>query len=151
MSFNSPVWFNVGVDSIAGPGNDDQKEAYIIGDDGIVQKIPLGMDRAYPQTSACFIQDVEDTMESIMDLAKNEAMLFKYGSGTGTNLSTLRSSKEKLSGGGKPSGPLAYWAFYDKVAGIVKSGGKTSVSRYLLSRFAPNPSVASPCFFLPFR
>jgi ribonucleoside-diphosphate reductase alpha chain len=60
-----------------------------------------------------------------MDLAKKEALLFKHGSGTGSNISSLRSSREKLSGGGKPSGPLAYWAFWDKVAGIVKSGGKT--------------------------
>lgn len=125
MAFNSPVWFNVGIDKIAGAGSDEQKEAYIIDDNGQVQRMPIGMDRTYPQTSACFIQHVDDTMEGIMDLAKTEALLFKYGSGTGTNLSTLRSSREKLSGGGKPSGPLAYWAFYDKVAGIVKSGGKT--------------------------
>ena len=124
-SFNSPVWFNVGTHKISKTNPNDQKEAYIINDSGEVQKIPLGKDREYPQTSACFIQKVEDTMEGIMELAKNEALLFKYGSGTGSNLSTLRSSYEKLSGGGKPSGPLAYWAFYDKVAGIVKSGGKT--------------------------
>jgi len=125
MAFNSPVWFNVGVHRIAGEGDGQKRDHYIINEKGKAVKIPRGKDRYYPQTSACFIQDVKDTMESIMDLAKKEAMLFKYGSGTGTNLSTLRSSREKLSGGGKPSGPLAYWKFYDKVAEIVKSGGKT--------------------------
>src|SRR5947207_1104419 len=79
----------------------------------------------YPQGSACFIQDVDDTMEDIMRLAMSEAMLFKYGSGTGTDLSTLRSTKEKLSGGGKPSGPLSFLKVYDQVANVVKSGGKT--------------------------
>lgn len=124
MSPNSPVWFNMGVHKIKGVIKKESKESYIIRN-GRVRKIPLGKEREYPQTPACFIQSVDDTMESIMELAKNEALLFKYGSGTGSNLSTLRSSREKLSGGGKPSGPLAYWAFFDKVAGIVKSGGKT--------------------------
>ena len=144
MSFNSPVWFNVGVNKIIGDGSNDVKNAWIISDKnqiisfdtefgpvdvkikrGQAIPIPLGRERFYPQTSACFIQGVKDNMEDIMALATKEALLFKYGSGTGTNLSTLRSSHEKLSGGGVPSGPLAYWAFYDKVAGIVKSGGKT--------------------------
>src|SRR3989454_507383 len=79
----------------------------------------------YPQGSACFIQDVDDTMEDIMRLATSEAMLFKYGSGTGTDLTTLRSTREKLSGGGKPSGPLSFLKVYDQVANVVKSGGKT--------------------------
>ncbi|MEK6875472.1 MAG: vitamin B12-dependent ribonucleotide reductase [Nanoarchaeota archaeon] len=124
MAFNSPVWFNVGArreESLDG----QQKEAYIINDSGKAELIPIGRENEYPQTSACFILKVGDSMESIMDLAKKEALLFKYGSGTGSNISTLRSSRERLSGGGVPSGPLAYWAFWDKVAGIVKSGGKT--------------------------
>ena len=127
MAFNSPVWFNVGTHKISGNGAKEQKRAYIIDEsqEGDVKLMPEGMERYFPQTSACFIQSVKDNLEDIMDLATREALLFKYGSGTGTNLSSLRSSKEKLSGGGKPSGPLAYWAFYDKVAGIVKSGGKT--------------------------
>ncbi len=143
MAFNSPVWFNVGTHLRAEPSK-ERKEAWRItkknetilyptpfGDvefnvkRGTAIPVQLGEDIFYPQTPACFIQSVEDTMEDIMELAKKEALLFKYGSGTGTNLSTLRSSREKLSGGGKPSGPLAYWAFYDKVAGVVKSGGKT--------------------------
>ena len=123
MAFNSPVWFNVGTHLRAKP-NKEKKEAYIIRN-GKAIEMPAGKDLFYPQTAACFIQSVEDNMEDIMELAKKEALLFKYGSGTGTNLSSLRSSREKLSSGGKPSGPLAYWAFYDKVAGIVKSGGKT--------------------------
>jgi len=124
MSFNSPVWFNVGTHNYESRIRPDKGGGYTISD-GEVIEIPMGQTHMYPQTSACFIQYVDDTMEDIMDLAKKEAMLFKDGSGTGTDLSTLRSSKEKLSGGGRPSGPLAYLIFYDDVAGIVKSGGKT--------------------------
>ncbi len=76
-----------------------------------------------PQNSACFIISVEDTMESITDLAKTEVMLFKGGSGTGTNLSTLRSSYSTLSNGGKPSGPVSFMKGYDSWAGVTKSGG----------------------------
>jgi ribonucleoside-diphosphate reductase alpha chain len=94
MSFNSPVWFNVGIE-------------------------------ADPQCSACFINRVEDTMESILGLAKTEGMLFKYGSGTGTNLSPLRSSKELLVGGGTASGPVSFMKGFDAFAGVIKSGGKT--------------------------
>ena len=78
-----------------------------------------------PQCSACFINSVEDTMESILDLAKIEGMLFKYGSGTGTNFSPLRSSKENLSSGGLASGPVSFMRGYDSFAGAIKSGGKT--------------------------
>lgn len=80
---------------------------------------------AHPQASACFIQSVSDDMTSIMALATSEAMLFKYGSGTGTDLSTLRSTKEKLAGGGKPSGPVSFMRIYDATASVIKSGGKT--------------------------
>ncbi|MGE0760453.1 MAG: vitamin B12-dependent ribonucleotide reductase, partial [Pirellulaceae bacterium] len=79
----------------------------------------------YPQGSACFIQSVDDNMEDIMRLATSEAMLFKFGSGTGTDLSTIRSCREKLSGGGRPSGPLSFMRVYDQIAAVVKSGGKT--------------------------
>lgn len=78
-----------------------------------------------PQCSACFIQSVDDDMGSILDLATKEGQLFKHGSGTGTNLSTLRGSMEGLTGGGKASGPVSFMKMYDAVAGIVKSGGKT--------------------------
>jgi ribonucleoside-diphosphate reductase alpha chain len=93
-AFNSPVWFNVGVE-----------------------------DR--PQCSACFINSVQDDMRSIMQLAQTEGMLFKYGSGTGSNLSTLRSSKEHLSTGGKASGPVSFMKGFDAFAGVIKSGGRT--------------------------
>jgi ribonucleoside-diphosphate reductase alpha chain len=94
MSFNSPVWFNVGV-------------------------------QAKPQCSACFINSVHDNMESIMGLTKTEGMLFKWGSGTGTNFSSLRGSRETLSGGGIASGPVSFMKGFDAFAGVIKSGGKT--------------------------
>jgi ribonucleoside-diphosphate reductase alpha chain len=94
MAFNSPVWFNVGVE-------------------------------AHPQCSACFINSVDDSMESILGLAKTEGMLFKWGSGTGTNLSTIRSSRETLKGGGTASGPVSFMRGFDAFAGVIKSGGKT--------------------------
>jgi ribonucleoside-diphosphate reductase alpha chain len=78
-----------------------------------------------PQCSACFINSVEDSLESILELAKTEGMLFKYGSGAGSNLSKLRSSKEMLSTGGKPSGPVSFMRGYDAFANVIKSGGKT--------------------------
>ncbi len=80
---------------------------------------------AKPQCSACFINSVEDRMEAILDLAKTEGMLFKWGSGTGTNLSPIRSSKELLSSGGQASGPVSFMKGYDAFAGVIKSGGKT--------------------------
>jgi ribonucleoside-diphosphate reductase alpha chain len=97
-SFNSPVWFNIGV-----PGRSQQG-------------------------SACFINSVQDSMESILDLVKTEGMLFKFGSGTGTNLSVLRSSREQLSGGGTASGPVSFMKGYDSFAGSIKSGGITPTS-----------------------
>jgi len=121
-AFNSPVWFNVGLYHQYGvkgamcnwrfnteTGQAEQPEN------------PY----EFPQGSACFIQSVRDNMEDIMELARSEAMLFKFGSGTGTDLSTLRSHREKLSGGGKPSGPLSFMRVYDQIAAVVKSGGKT--------------------------
>ncbi|MEK9207538.1 MAG: vitamin B12-dependent ribonucleotide reductase, partial [Patescibacteria group bacterium] len=125
FAWNSPVWFNVGTDRYEHFPPNEQRDGYIVNADGEAIRRPLGKNNQYPQTSACFIQDVGDTMEDIMDLAVREAMIFRHGSGTGTNLSTLRSSREKLSGGGVPSGPLAYLSFYDRVAAIVKSGGRT--------------------------
>jgi ribonucleoside-diphosphate reductase alpha chain len=79
----------------------------------------------HPQCSACFINSVEDTMDSILELARTEGRLFKYGSGTGTNFSPLRSSKAKLSGGGTASGPVSFMKGFDAFAGVIKSGGKT--------------------------
>src|SRR5689334_5344535 len=123
-AFNSPVWFNVGLYHEYGIGKDAGAGNYFFNRaTGKSERAPTQYE--YPQGSACFIQDVKDTMEDIMRLATSEAMLFKYGSGTGTDLSTLRSTKEKLSGGGKPSGPLSFLKVYDQVANVVKSGGKT--------------------------
>jgi ribonucleoside-diphosphate reductase alpha chain len=122
MAFNSPVWFNCGLwhkyhrhsegggwywDPATG-GVKKETEAY-----------------RHPQCSACFINSVQDNLDSILTLAKTEGMLFKWGSGTGTNLSPLRSAMETLSGGGKASGPLSFMKGYDAFAGVIKSGGKT--------------------------
>src|SRR5713226_1580685 len=123
-AFNSPVWFNVGLYHEYGIGKNAGAGNYFYNrETGRAERAPTQYE--YPQGSACFIQDVDDTMEDIMRLAISEAMLFKYGSGTGTDLSTLRSTREKLSGGGKPSGPLSFLKVYDQVANVVKSGGKT--------------------------
>ncbi len=123
-AFNSPVWFNVGLYSQYGIGKNSGKGNWFY------NRKTNEAERSttqyeYPQGSACFIQSVEDNMENIMHLAYSEAMLFKYGSGTGTDLSPIRSSKEKLSGGGRPSGPMSFLKVYDQVANVVKSGGKT--------------------------
>lgn len=111
MAFNSPVWFNLGVD-------------------GVPQ-----------QASACFINSVDDAMESIMGLAKTEAMLFKGGSGTGSNLSVLRSSREKLAGGGTASGPVSFMRGYDSFAGVIKSGGKTRRAAKMVILNADHPDI----------
>jgi ribonucleoside-diphosphate reductase alpha chain len=110
MSFNSPVWFNVGSELT-------------------------------PQCSACFINSVEDTMESILGLAKTEGMLFKYGSGTGTNLSTIRSSRELLQGGGTASGPVSFMRGFDAFAGVIKSGGKTRRAAKMVILNVDHPDI----------
>jgi len=123
-AFNSPVWFNVGLYHEYKIGNQSSRGNWYY--NRKADQAERGRTQyEYPQCSACFIQSVDDNMESIMQLASSEAMLFKFGSGTGTDLSPLRSSKEKLSGGGRPSGPLSFLKVYDQVANVVKSGGKT--------------------------
>ena len=123
-AFNSPVWFNLGLFDAYGVGKNSARGNYYW--DQEREKIERAPNQyEYPQCSACFIQHVEDDLESIMHLAQSEAMLFKFGSGSGTDLSSIRSTREKLSGGGRPSGPLSFLAVYDAVAGVVKSGGKT--------------------------
>ena len=104
-AFNSPVWFNVGLHHQYGVGRDGGPGNYFY-NRATGQAERAATQYEYPQGSACFIQSVDDTMEDIMRLAMSEAMLFKYGSGTGSDLSSIRSTREKLSGGGKPSGPL---------------------------------------------
>ena len=120
--FNSPVWFNTGIheyDKNAGGVSTYVWDA----ETDKINKSEKTMDR--PQCSACFIQSIEDNMDSIMAVQVAEANLFKAGSGTGTNRSTLRSSREKLTGGGRSSGPLSFMKGYDAYAGAIKSGGKT--------------------------
>jgi ribonucleoside-diphosphate reductase alpha chain len=122
MAFNSPVWFNMGLShryGIIGPPNN-----YIWSDE-VQAAIPCPDSYEYPQGSACFIQSVGDDMRAIMALATSEAMLFKFGSGTGSDLSTLRSSREKVAGGGRASGPVSFMQIYDAGAAVIKSGGKT--------------------------
>jgi ribonucleoside-diphosphate reductase alpha chain len=109
-SFNSPVWFNVGIEE-------------------------------KPQASACFINSVQDTMDSILELAKIEGRLFKWGSGTGTNFSTLRSSREGLSGGGTASGPVSFMRGFDQFAGVIKSGGKTRRAAKMVILNADHPDI----------
>jgi ribonucleoside-diphosphate reductase alpha chain len=123
-AFNSPVWFNVGLYHQYGVGSQSSRGNWFYNrKTGKAERAKTQYE--YPQCSACFIQSVHDDMESIMRLAHSEAMLFKFGSGTGTDLTPIRSSKEKLSGGGRPSGPLSFLKVYDQVANVVKSGGKT--------------------------
>ncbi len=110
-SFNSPVWFNVGIEP-------------------------------KPQCSACFINSVRDSMESILDLAKTEGMLFKFGSGTGSNLSALRSSREALAGGGTASGPVSFMRGFDSFAGVIKSGGKTRRAAKMVILNIDHPDIA---------
>ncbi len=123
-AFNSPVWFNVGLHQQYGVGVDGGEGNWCY-DPSLGEARRSSTPYEYPQASACFIQGVKDNMEDIMRLATSEAMLFKFGSGTGSDLSTLRSTREKLSGGGQPSGPLSFLRVYDQVANVVKSGGKT--------------------------
>lgn len=122
-AFNSPVWFNVGLWHKYEAGKHTQGN-YVFDRNDTLSASRAPTQYEYPQCSACFIQSVDDNMESIMALATSEAMLFKFGSGTGSDLSTIRSSREGLSGGGKPSGPLSFLKVYDQVANVVKSGGK---------------------------
>ncbi|HEY4364782.1 MAG TPA: vitamin B12-dependent ribonucleotide reductase [Bryobacteraceae bacterium] len=131
--FNSPVWFNVGVKEPRGYGYyfDDAANA--------TKKIDPNERR--PQCSACFINSVGDTLESILELAKTEGMLFKWGSGTGTNLSTLREEDGLLSSGGRASGPLSFMKGFDAFAGVIKSGGKTRRAAKMVILNADHPDV----------
>ncbi|HWF84534.1 MAG TPA: vitamin B12-dependent ribonucleotide reductase [Vicinamibacterales bacterium] len=99
-----------------------------------------GFEKA-PQCSACFINSVQDTMDSILTLARTEGMLFKFGSGTGTNLSPIRSSKELLAGGGTASGPVSFMKGYDAFAGVIKSGGKTRRAAKMVILNADHPDI----------
>jgi len=131
--FNSPVWFNVGVKETRGYGWIYDEPS------GRVTKLESGVMR--PQCSACFIVSVKDSLESILDLAKTEGMLFKWGSGTGSNLSALREEDAVLSGGGRASGPLSFMKGFDAFAGVIKSGGKTRRAAKMVILNADHPDV----------
>jgi ribonucleoside-diphosphate reductase alpha chain len=137
-AFNSPVWFNVGLFNEYGVKGASCNWRW---DESVRDVVQPENPYEYPQGSACFIQSVQDNMEDIMDLARSEAMLFKFGSGTGTDLSTLRSQREKLAGGGKPSGPLSFMRVYDQVAAVVKSGGKTRRAAKMQSLKVHHPDI----------
>jgi len=121
VAFNSPVWFNVGCDRLE--PNSDAQNWHWNPATGRVEYSVTGYTK--PQCSACFINSVNDSLDSILTLAKTEGMLFKWGSGAGSNLSNIRGSMETLSGGGTASGPLSFMRGFDAFAGVIKSGGKT--------------------------
>ncbi len=134
--FNSPVWFNVGVKS--------EKRGYGYYYDEISDTIQqLDPSDPRPQCSACFINSASDSLESILTLAKTEGMLFKWGSGTGTNLSNLREENAILSGGGRASGPLSFMKGFDAFAGVIKSGGKTRRAAKMVVLNVDHPDVQS--------
>ncbi|MCI0564975.1 MAG: hypothetical protein MN733_41440, partial [Nitrososphaera sp.] len=110
VAFNSPVWFNVGIE-------------------------------AKPQCSACFILSVDDTMDSILEWYRHEGMIFKYGSGSGLNVSPIRSSRERLAGGGTASGPVSFMRAADASAGVIKSGGKTRRAAKMVVLNADHPDI----------
>ncbi|MFY9742719.1 MAG: vitamin B12-dependent ribonucleotide reductase [Candidatus Sulfotelmatobacter sp.] len=136
-AFNSPVWFNVGCDRIE-PNSDARNWHW----NPQTQQVEFGI-TGYekPQCSACFINSVKDSLDSILTLAKTEGMLFKWGSGTGTNLSPLRSSTEGLSGGGTASGPLSFMKGFDAFAGVIKSGGKTRRAAKMVILNVDHPDI----------
>ena len=136
-AFNSPVWFNVGCDRIE--ANSDAQNWHW---NPLAGRVEFGV-TGYrtPQCSACFINSVKDSLDSILTLAKTEGMLFKWGSGTGTNLSSLRSSTEGLSGGGTASGPLSFMKGFDAFAGVIKSGGKTRRAAKMVILNVEHPDI----------
>ncbi|MGB7862035.1 MAG: vitamin B12-dependent ribonucleotide reductase [Candidatus Sulfotelmatobacter sp.] len=136
-AFNSPVWFNVGCDRIE-PNSDARNWHW----NPATQQVEFGVTGySNPQCSACFINSVKDSLDSILTLAKTEGMLFKWGSGTGTNLSPLRSSTEGLSGGGTASGPLSFMKGFDAFAGVIKSGGKTRRAAKMVILNVDHPDI----------
>ncbi|PYV63984.1 MAG: vitamin B12-dependent ribonucleotide reductase, partial [Acidobacteria bacterium] len=136
-AFNSPVWFNVGCDRIE-PNSDGQNWHW----NATTNRVEFGVTGyTKPQCSACFINSVHDSLDSILTLAKTEGMLFKWGSGTGSNLSPLRSSNETLSGGGTASGPLSFMKGFDAFAGVIKSGGKTRRAAKMVILNVDHPDI----------
>jgi ribonucleoside-diphosphate reductase alpha chain len=137
VAFNSPVWFNVGCDRLE--PNSDAQNWHWDKASGEVEFSAAGYTR--PQCSACFINSVQDSLDSILTLAKTEGMLFKWGSGAGSNLSSIRGSMETLSGGGTASGPLSFMRGFDAFAGVIKSGGKTRRAAKMVILNVDHPDI----------
>lgn len=137
-SFNSPVWFNVGLYEAYGIRGSGQAFAC----EGLQGEV-LQIEGAYvrPQASACFIQSLQDDLQSIFELLAHEARLFKYGSGTGTNFSVLRSSSEVLSSGGTSSGLMSFLEVFDRAAGATKSGGTTRRAAKMVCLDVDHPEI----------
>ncbi len=137
VAFNSPVWFNVGCDRLE-PDSDGQNWHYNPHTCAVEFSVTGYRN---PQCSACFINAVDDSLDSILTLAKTEGMLFKWGSGTGSNLSPIRGSMELLSGGGTASGPLSFMRGFDAFAGVIKSGGKTRRAAKMVILNVDHPDI----------
>jgi len=137
VAFNSPVWFNVGCDRLE--PNSDAQNWHWNPTTGQVEFSVTGYTK--PQCSACFINSVQDSLDSILTLAKTEGMLFKWGSGAGSNLSNIRGSMETLSGGGTASGPLSFMRGFDAFAGVIKSGGKTRRAAKMVILNVDHPDI----------
>src|SRR5277367_6627547 len=137
VAFNSPVWFNVGCDRLE-PESDAQNWHWNPHTCAVEFSVTGYRN---PQCSACFINSVDDSLDSILTLAKTEGMLFKWGSGTGSNLSSIRGSMETLSGGGTASGPLSFMRGFDAFAGVIKSGGKTRRAAKMVILNVDHPDI----------
>jgi ribonucleoside-diphosphate reductase alpha chain len=137
VAFNSPVWFNVGCDRLD-PNSDAQNWHW---DQSRAEVLFSVTGYTKPQCSACFINSVQDSLDSILTLAKTEGMLFKWGSGAGSNLSNIRGSMETLSGGGTASGPLSFMRGFDAFAGVIKSGGKTRRAAKMVILNVDHPDI----------
>ncbi len=137
VAFNSPVWFNVGCDRLE--PNSDAQNWHWNPHSCAVEFSVTGYRK--PQCSACFINSVQDSLDSILTLAKTEGMLFKWGSGAGSNLSNIRGSMETLSGGGTASGPLSFMRGFDAFAGVIKSGGKTRRAAKMVILNVDHPDI----------
>lgn len=137
-AFNSPVWFNCGLYHQYGIEGRGGNWCWNFATQTVEQTSTA---YARPQCSACFIQKIEDDLDSIFDLVKSEGRLFKYGSGTGTNFSPLRSKYEKLSGGGTSSGLMTFLKIFDRAAGAMKSGGTTRRAAKMVCLDIDHPEI----------
>lgn len=147
---NSPVWFNIGHweqwrwgrpdlrESYTGHGN---KAYHTKGTKNNLKTFTVQSTYEYPQCSACFLTEVGDSMEDILDHLTTEGRIFASGSGVGINLSTLRSSKEPISGKGRSSGPISFDRGWDRMAGAIKSGGKTRRAARMVLMFSDHPDI----------